>query len=95
MTGFKPQTSGIGSDRSTNWATTTAQFEEILHLQIYFIHYLGKGMSDKKKICFEEFHQLLMNEWMNEGVIVHLPKRDKIKLFDQYTTFGTILLSTT
>ena len=36
-----------------------------------------------------------MNEWMNEGVIVHLPKRDKIKLFDQYTTFGTILLSTT
>ena len=25
MTGFKPQTSGIGSDRSTNCATTTAQ----------------------------------------------------------------------
>ena len=24
MTGFKPWTSGIGSDRSTNWATTTA-----------------------------------------------------------------------
>ena len=24
MTGIKPQTSGIGSDRSTNWATTTA-----------------------------------------------------------------------
>ena len=24
MTGFEPQTSGIGSDRSTNWATTTA-----------------------------------------------------------------------
>ena len=25
MTGFAPWTSGIGSDRSTNWATTTAQ----------------------------------------------------------------------
>ena len=25
MTGFEPRTSGIGSDRSTNWATTTSQ----------------------------------------------------------------------
>ena len=25
MTGFEPQTSGIESDRSANWATTTAQ----------------------------------------------------------------------
>ena len=24
MTGFEPQSSGIGSDHSTNWATTTA-----------------------------------------------------------------------
>ena len=24
MTGFEPRTSDIGSDRSTNWATTTA-----------------------------------------------------------------------
>ena len=24
MTGFEPRTYGIGSDRSTNWATTTA-----------------------------------------------------------------------
>ena len=24
MTGFEPRTSGVGSDRSTNWATTTA-----------------------------------------------------------------------
>ena len=27
MTGFEPRTSGIGSDRSTNWATTTALVE--------------------------------------------------------------------
>ena len=26
MTGFEPRTSGIRSDRSTNWATTTAPF---------------------------------------------------------------------
>ena len=25
MSGFEPRTSGIASDRSTNWATTTAQ----------------------------------------------------------------------
>jgi len=28
MTGFEPRTSGIGSDRSTNWATTTAQMSK-------------------------------------------------------------------
>ena len=25
MTGLEPRTSGVGSDHSTNWATTTAQ----------------------------------------------------------------------
>ena len=29
MTGFEPRTSGIGSDRSTNCATTTAQFANV------------------------------------------------------------------
>ena len=32
MTGFESQTSCIGSDRSTNWATTTAQLYEVLLL---------------------------------------------------------------
>ena len=32
MTGFEPQTSGIGSDSSTNWATTTALFSSSLYL---------------------------------------------------------------
>ena len=27
MTGFEPRISGVGSNRSTNWATTTAQVE--------------------------------------------------------------------
>ena len=30
MTGFEPRTPGIGSDRSTNWATTTAQIISII-----------------------------------------------------------------
>ena len=34
MTGFKPQTSDVGSDCSTTWATTTAQ---LLHIfTLYF-----------------------------------------------------------
>ena len=32
MTGFEPWTSGIRSDRSTNWATTTA------HYYYYFLY---------------------------------------------------------
>ena len=32
MTGFEPGTSGIGSDRSTNWATTTAHFIALQHM---------------------------------------------------------------
>ena len=31
MTGFEPQASGIGSDRSTNWATTTTPFLRSWH----------------------------------------------------------------
>ena len=27
-TGFEPRTSGIGNDRSTNWATTTEEFTD-------------------------------------------------------------------
>ena len=30
MTGFEPRISGAGSDRSTNWATTTAQNVQLL-----------------------------------------------------------------
>ena len=30
MTGFEPQTSGVGSDRSTNCATTTALYNNLL-----------------------------------------------------------------
>ena len=30
MTGFEPRTSGVGSDRFTNWATTTAPIPFLL-----------------------------------------------------------------
>ena len=33
MTGFEPRTFGIGSDRSTNLATTTAQNDENSYLR--------------------------------------------------------------
>ena len=32
MTGVEPQTSGIGSNRSANWATTTAQLKKVFEL---------------------------------------------------------------
>ena len=45
MNGFEPQTSGIGSDRSANWATTLPFMSNIYNsdfgrknkLQMYFI----------------------------------------------------------
>ena len=36
MTGFEPWTSGIRSDRSTNWATTTAPPKRFLSLPVLF-----------------------------------------------------------
>ena len=39
MTGFELQTSGIGSDRSTNWATTTAQMCFVLKLVFILFNY--------------------------------------------------------
>ena len=41
MTGFEPQISGVGSNRFTNWATTTAQFVENLDwpIKVFFNFY--------------------------------------------------------
>ena len=47
MTGFEPQTSGIGIDRSTNWATTTAH--EIAKCLFWC---LNRHKSDKNNLCF-------------------------------------------
>ena len=36
MTGFELQTSGIGSDRSDNWTTTTFQPHQEYFLKVFF-----------------------------------------------------------
>ena len=40
MTGLEPQTSGIGSDLSTNWATTAAQATNFLNLNFINIFWV-------------------------------------------------------
>ena len=47
MTGFEPRTSGIGSDRSTNWATTTAR---LLNTRCLFFLYIDDVQSDQMGI---------------------------------------------
>ena len=44
MTGFEPWISGVGSDHSTNWATTTAQI---------LIYWLTKNIAMKLSECFK------------------------------------------
>ena len=39
MTGFKLRTSGIGSDRSTNWATTTTQWRIMFQLEMFLRYF--------------------------------------------------------
>ena len=46
MTGFKPRTSDIGSDRSTNWATTTALLP-LLCADFTFLLHLNTRQSQK------------------------------------------------
>ena len=52
MTGFKPRTSGIGSDHSTNWATTTARITLILFPVI---------SNNRQKLLFKNCHRLDSN----------------------------------
>ena len=47
MTGFEPRTSGIGSDRSTNWATTTAQPTDLFEREKPPQHKHGDWVDEK------------------------------------------------
>ena len=38
MTGFEPRISGVGSDRSTNWATTTAQIVVVVSTDLEYLN---------------------------------------------------------
>ena len=49
MTGLEPQTSGVGSDQSTNWATTTARDD---FLSFLFWVYLSRYMYCSERSLF-------------------------------------------
>ena len=57
MTGFEPRTSGIGSDHSTNWATTTAQNAVILSTE-------SCGVMNNIEILMHDFcHLPRFHQW--------------------------------
>ena len=49
MTGVEPQTSGIESDHSTNWATTTSLYSIYSYVQIF-------KQSKFEKLAFANGH---------------------------------------
>ena len=51
-TGFEPGTSGIGSDHSTNWATTTASFPQFTVVKIFDKHWLLSGFESQADLWF-------------------------------------------
>ena len=51
MTGFKVQTSGIGSNSSANWATTSSTALQIITYLIE--HYDRGGAGDRRRIIFD------------------------------------------
>ena len=66
MTGFEPRTPGVGSNRSTNWATTTTQPNILLGTVL-----LG--------LFFEKyFSYCLLTEFVKSGVQLLLEKSDWI-----------------
>ena len=56
MTRFKPRTSGVGSDRFTNWATSTALYNFNLyrrhHNKNNFLLNFGAGMEVVNKLVW-------------------------------------------
>ena len=66
MTGFEPRTSGVGSDRSTNWATTISS----LSLSLTF------SPQVFLKLCFDHF--LLLLDWRTLDKLMQ--KQDVLKV---------------
>ena len=64
MTGFEPRTSGNGSDRSTNWATTTA----LQFLIIYSSHSWGLGRQIMGLVYENQCDQI----WRNSATLKRL-----------------------
>ena len=71
---FEPRTSGVGSDRSTNWDTTTAQYIDLFvylftsicsraGLGLVYVKYSSQPLTFVKLFKFNIFE----NKWMMMG----------------------------
>ena len=66
MTGFEPRTSGIGSDRSTNWSTTTASSYSFTYTKIQLhrgdkVDLFEQQQCEEPRKCQE--HQQREDQW--------------------------------
>ena len=57
MTGFDPRTSGIGSDRSTNWATTTALIVDVFEIshKIFTLNRIDAAIVNLSSVIFTSY----------------------------------------
>ena len=53
MTGFKPRTSGVGRDRSTNWANTTAHLDHTYCVNDFALQFLWQNLCIKVVIVYQ------------------------------------------
>ena len=94
MTGFEPRTSGIESDRSTNWATTTAQnycrtFKE-WHWIVLFRHVQGRCYSYiYENICSNIGDAIVCAHGTLKGFVIEARHRYDLgktenKIYDHY-----------
>ena len=70
MTGFEPRTSGIGSDRSTNWATTTSTY-----------HSLFRVWNNTKIFLKKQYNPPAINVYLNIFQVLLLCNTDSTLLF--------------
>ena len=74
MTGFEPQTSGIGSDRSTNWVTTPALkwLNSFIQLWASVLYRIGPlvPMATTEEFCQLEFQ--IRSEFNDEEILTEL-----------------------
>ena len=85
MTGFKPRASGIGSNRSTNWATTTANLCQMLH-------YLDKLITIIEGIFNWPWHWVFF-AWAHDEVVNTILFFSGKLLFDCFDLFLCLSIS--
>ena len=78
MTGFEPRTSGIKSNRSTNWATTTAHEQTLLCVCEQSILYFYFSKCHSQKYFFILMHSQSNKIWVlgwSSVYLHHLPSK--------------------